>query len=77
MKPALGRYRLTTTTPPTSSIVTVDATGMDTTFGRFEWDPIGGVFVLPPSMVVECKGDGTFIAVWGNRNYEGTCVALP
>ena len=75
-KPADGRYRLTTTSPPgASSIVEVSGMTMYTSFGPFQYSPPGDLFFLG-SIGVECLGDGTFRAVWGTGNYTGTCVKL-
>lgn len=84
MKPAPGRYRLTTNPPSTTSVVVeVTATHMKTTFGDFVWFAAGDLFVLgdpdpAKRLGVECTGQGTFRAVQGpNLNYEGTCVQIP
>ena len=77
MLPAPGRYRLTSTTPAgASAVVTVTATGMDTTFGHFAYDPVGDLFAMEPGIFVKCLGTGTFIATQGPNNFSGTCVPI-
>jgi hypothetical protein len=84
MKPAPGRYVLTSTTPPAnpplSMSVQVDATGLDCSFGRMDYDEPNDWFFIPgANVVIRCEGAGTFSALVApgtpqQRLYAGTCV---
>lgn len=75
-KPADGRYRLTSTTPPGAvCIVEVLGPTMLTSFGNFQYSPGQDIFYLG-GIGVECLGNGTFRAIWGSGTYTGTCESI-
>ncbi len=69
-----GQYRLTTTNPPTTVVYTVDANGVNTTFGYLEWQDSGdgtGAYINA-QVGLMFFADGTFKAMNGAQQIPGT-----
>ncbi|MCP3975982.1 MAG: hypothetical protein GY720_15990 [bacterium] len=86
MKPADGKYRLTSTNPP-GFVATVTVTGTTLTtflgFGPLTYDEAHDWFASPdPDVTIRCTGEGSFEAVQNfgtpqQQAYEGSCALIP